>query len=175
VGHIVLFHSVYGSRGVERRAAALLREAGHQVRTPDLYAGATAATLGEGFAIKERIGWDVIEGRARAALADLPSDVVLAGFSMGAGVVGALLPSRPATRAVVLVHGVTAVPGGIPAQVHVADPDPFAPREQWPGGAEVFAYPGAGHFFTDEDLPEHDPVAASLVWRRVLGFLSGPV
>lgn len=36
---IVLFHSVYGFRSLERDAAARLRAAGHEVVTPDLYEG----------------------------------------------------------------------------------------------------------------------------------------
>jgi nucleoside-diphosphate-sugar epimerase len=37
---------------------------------------------------------------------------------------------------------------------------------------EVFTYPGAGHFYTDADLPDHDEQATALTWQRILPFLS---
>jgi dienelactone hydrolase len=39
--------------------------------------------------------------------------------------------------------------------------------------AELHLYPGDRHLFTDSSLPDHDPAAAALVMRRVLGFLDG--
>jgi len=43
------------------------------------------------------------------------------------------------------------------------------------GGAAValFTYPGAGHFFTDPDVPEYHAEAAELAWRRSIAFLQG--
>lgn len=174
---IVLFHSVYGLGAAEASAAARLRAAGHDVTTPDLYAGEVATTVADGFAIKDRIGWDLITRRARAAVRDLPARTVLAGFSMGAGVVQELLPHRPDAAGVVLLHGLAELRAGLPVQLHVADPDPVAPPEAvvaWQAatpGAQVFTYPGAGHFYTAADLPDHDEQAATLTWRRVLAFL----
>ena len=86
VTHIALFHSVYGQRPAVLAAAERLRAAGHKVVTPDLYAGQAAATVDEGFALSDRIGWAAIMQRARDAARDLPDDAVLAGFSMGARV-----------------------------------------------------------------------------------------
>src|SRR5437763_1858557 len=105
---------------------------GHEVLTPDLYAGQTASTLDEGFRLKDhRIGWATIEQRAHQAVHDLPADTVLAGISIGAGVVSTLLPHRPDTAGVLLLHGLAAIPptarGGLPVQLHVADADEFAP------------------------------------------------
>ncbi|MCU1683974.1 MAG: hypothetical protein JWQ81_4713 [Amycolatopsis sp.] len=182
---VVLFHSVLGLRPVEIRAAGRLRAAGHTVSTPDLYAGQVATTLEEGFELKDRIGWATIVRRAQDAMDSLPDSTVLAGFSMGAGVVDSLLPRRPDTAGVLLLHGLATIPGaaraGLPAQLHVADPDPFArPADvaAWraaAGGArataQVFTYPGAGHFYLDADLPDHDGQAAALTWQRILTFL----
>jgi dienelactone hydrolase len=36
---------------------------------------------------------------------------------------------------------------------------------------EVHRYPGAGHLFTDPDLPDYDETSAEQTWRTVLGFL----
>jgi len=186
VADIVVFHSVLGLRPVERGFADRLREAGHHVGTPDLYGGRTASTLDEGFALKDAIGWETIVGRARDAVRDLPAETVLVGVSMGAGVVQEVLPGRPHTAGVLLLHALGALPAsiraGLPVQVHVADPDPIAPPAQvvaWReaaarAGAEarVFTYPGIGHFYTDADGPDHDEPAAVRTRRRVLDFLS---
>jgi dienelactone hydrolase len=185
VTDIALFHSVLGLRPVELSFADRLRDAGHRVTTPDLYAGSTAATIEEGFELKDTVGWPAIVGRAREAVRDLPADTVLVGVSMGAGVVQEVLPDRPHTGGVLLLHAVGALPAsvraGLPAQVHVADPDPIAPPAQvaaWltaatrsGADAEVFRYPGIGHFYTDADGPDHDEPAASLTWRRALDFV----
>jgi hypothetical protein len=40
------------------------------------------------------------------------------------------------------------------------------------GKGELFLCPGAGHLFTDPDLPDHDEIAAALVRRRTLDFLA---
>ena len=77
------------------------------------------------------VGWPTIERRARAAVSELPAETVLAGISMGAGVVHTLLPSRPHTVGVLLLHGVAGIPttarAGLPVQLHIAERDPFAP------------------------------------------------
>jgi dienelactone hydrolase len=186
VAKIVLFHSMLGLRPVEVHAADQLRAAGHEVATPDLYAGQTASTFDGGFELKDhRIGWATIEQRARQAIQDLPADTVLAGISMGAGVVSTLLPHRPHTAGVLLLHGLAPIPAnvraGLPVQLHVADADEFAPPADvsaWievatRAGADpqVFTYQHAGHFFTDASLPDHNAQATTLMWQRVLDFL----
>ncbi|MEV0720080.1 dienelactone hydrolase family protein [Asanoa sp. NPDC050611] len=185
MAHVALFHSVLGLRRVERLAAERLRRAGHAVVTPDLFAGKTADSLEHGFRLVDGIGWAVVIDRARSALADMPNDTVLAGASMGVGVVADLWPERPDTAGVLMLHAATDLPAsvrpGLRAQLHAAEPDDFAPPERVAGlrraareagvDLEVFRYPGAGHFFTDGDLPDHDPAAAELTWRRVLDFL----
>jgi dienelactone hydrolase len=39
MAHVVMFHSAYGLREAELTAAERLRAAGHDVLTPDMYAG----------------------------------------------------------------------------------------------------------------------------------------
>lgn len=183
---IVLFHSMLGLRPVEARAAERLRAVGHEVITPDLYAGQTASTLDEGFQLKDhKVGWTTIEERAQQAVRNLPADTVLAGISMGAGVVSTLLPHRPETAGVLLLHGLAPIPAnaraGLPIQLHVAETDEFAPPAEvaaWTEAArragadpQVFTYQQAGHFFTDASLPDHNAEATSLTWQRALDFL----
>lgn len=182
---VALFHSVFGLRPAVHTAADRMRAAGHTVVTPDLYGEPPVGTLAEGFALAERIGFATIVERARAAVRDLPATAVLAGFSMGAGVVDALLPDRPDTAGVLLFAGAGDFHGvrpGLRAQLHVADPDldflPPADVERWRDGmaaagavVEVYRYPGVGHLWLDEDLSDHDPLAADLTWQRCAEFL----
>lgn len=183
--HVVLLHSVLGLRPVELLAAERLRRAGHDVVAPDLFGGVAANTLDEGFGLLNRVGWDTVTRRARSALEDMPVDTVLAGVSMGAGVVSALLPERTATAGVLLLHATAELPAGsrpgLPLQLHAADPDPFAPPERvaalevaarrYGAALEIFRHPGVGHFYTDPGSPEHDAAAAELTWARVVDFL----
>ncbi|MEV2239673.1 dienelactone hydrolase family protein [Micromonospora sp. NPDC049891] len=185
MGHVVLFHSVYGLRPAVLAAADRLRAAGHRVHSPDLYGVPAVDSVAEGFALLARVGEQTVLDRARAALDGLPPDTVLAGFSMGAGVAGALLAERPDTAGLLLLHGTggspAAVRPGLRVHLHLADPDAYDPpdevdtwqREMTAAGADlvVHRYPGAGHLFTDPTVADHDPVAAELTWDRVLAFL----
>ena len=187
MAHVALFHSVYGLRPAVLAAADRLRAAGHEVHAPDLYGVPAVDTVEEGFALLDRIGRQNVLDRAGAALDGMPPDTVLAGFSMGAGVAGALLAARPDTAGLLLLHGTggspEAVRPGLPVQLHLADPDVYDPpeevvgwqREMTAAGADVVVhrYPGVGHLFTDPTVTDHDPGAADLTWHRVLAFLAG--
>lgn len=174
-----------GLRSAERLAAERLRQAGHEVTTPDLYEGRQATTMAEGYALMGDVSWPVIMGRARDALSGVPAEAVLMGISMGVGVVGALWGERPQAGAVVLLHALAALPAnvrpGLPLQVHAGEADDFAPPHGLAAllssaaeagvAAQVFTYPGVGHFYTDPSLPEHDAHSAELTWQRVLSLL----
>jgi dienelactone hydrolase len=186
VASVVLFHSVYGRRPAVVTAVDQLREAGHTVIAPDLYAGQVTETVDEGFALCDRIGWPAILGRARLALAAMPDETVLAGLSMGAAVAAALLGERPRTAGLLLLHNTggetAAVRPELAVQLHIADPDTYQAAAEvatWgqsmtdAGAAvQVFRYPGAGHLFTDPSLPDHDGPGAALAWQRSLTFLN---
>jgi dienelactone hydrolase len=183
---LALFHSVYGLRPAVLATAERFRALGHEVVAPDLYGVAPADRLDEGFVLADKVGWDAILGRARYALRELPPTTVLAGLSMGAVVVHQLLTERPATAGILLVSGVgggfTEVPGGLRAQLHVADPDdeyaPAAEVDRWTArmtsaeaSFEVYRYPGVGHLWTDAGLCDFDGPANDLVWNRCAEFL----
>jgi dienelactone hydrolase len=181
---------MFGLRPVERAAAERLRAAGHRVVVPDLFAGNVVGggrppTVEDGFALMEGVGWETIVARARAAVRDLPASTVLCGLSMGAGVVGSVWPSRLDAAGAILLHAPAAVPDGVrpgtPVQVHIAAGDPFAPADQLAAfhdsavlagaDAALYTYPGAGHLFTDPELPDYDRRAADRTWRRVCALL----
>ena len=183
---IVLFHSAYGLRPAVHTAADRLRAAGHEVHVPDLYDGRTADDIEEGLRIREEIGRDELLRRAVAAAAPYSaSGLVYAGFSLGGSVAQTLALGDEKARGLLLLHGTSDLAEdaatGIPVQLHVAEPDPFE-SEDWlnawylgmrRAGAdvEVHRYRGAGHVYTDPDLPDWDEEAAARTWAVALDFL----
>ncbi|MDI3389731.1 dienelactone hydrolase family protein [Streptomyces sp. B-S-A8] len=184
---IMLFHSAQGLRPAVHAAADRLRAAGHEVHVPDLYDGRTADTVEEGMKIKEEIGSDELLRRAVAASAPHSERGLLyAGFSLGGSLAQNLALADEKARGLLLLHGTSDIADGatvddLPVQLHVADPDPFEPHDwlnAWylrmrRAGAdvEVFRYAGAGHLYTDPDLPDFDSEAAEQTWRVALGFV----
>ncbi|MCX5344140.1 dienelactone hydrolase family protein [Streptomyces atratus] len=186
--NIMLFHSTYGLRPAVHAAAARLRAAGHEVQVPDLFEGHTFETVEEGMAFKEEVGKD--ELLRRAVLAAAPySDrgLVYAGFSFGASTAQTLALGDEKARGLLLFHGTSDIAENasvdeLPVQLHVADPDPFETHDwlnSWylqmqrtGADVEVYRYPGAGHLFTDPELPDHDAASAELAWKVALGFLA---
>jgi dienelactone hydrolase len=185
--NIMLFHSVYGLRPAVRAAADRLRAAGHQVWAPDLFDGRTFEEVEEAMAHQEETGRD--ELLKRAVLAAAPYSrrgLVYAGFSLGAAIAQTLALGDERARGLLLLHGTSdlapnASVDGLPVQLHVAEPDPFE-TDDWLGAwylqmgragadVEVYRYPGAGHLYTDPDLPDWDEEAAEATWRVALGFL----
>ncbi|MER6912927.1 dienelactone hydrolase family protein [Streptomyces sp. NPDC000594] len=185
--HIMLFSSVYGLRPAVTAAADRLRAAGHQVWTPDLYEGQVFDDLEEARAYQDEIGPEGLLKRAVAAAAPHSDQgLVYAGFSLGAAVAQNLALGDGKARGLLLLHGTSDIADNasvdeLPVQLHVADPDAFEPHDwltAWylrmtRAGAdvEVHTYPGAGHLYTDPELPDFDAEAAERTWRSALGFL----
>ena len=184
---VVLFHHVQGLTEGMRAFADELRAGGRTVHTPDLFEGARPATIEDGIALVRSIGDEELDARVDRAVADLPADLVYAGFSWGAAAAQRLAQTRPGARGALLYEaclpltGEWAIgpwPDGVPVQIHGMDRDPFfalegdldAARELvetvGPELAELYVYPGDRHLFTDGSLPSYDPEAAALVVRR---------
>ncbi|MFJ3923706.1 dienelactone hydrolase family protein [Streptomyces sp. NPDC090022] len=185
--NIMLFHSTYGLRPAVLAAADRLRAAGHQVQVPDLFEGRTFDTVEDGMAFRDEVGRDELLRRAVLAAAPYSDQgLVYAGFSFGGSVAQHLALADAKARGLLLLHGTADLADDtmldeLPVQLHVADPDPFEPHDwltAWylrmrRAGAdvEVHSYPGAGHLFTDPDLPDYDAEAAEQAWTVALGFL----
>jgi dienelactone hydrolase len=107
---VIIFRCILGLRSVEQDAAKRFRSCGFEVAVPDLYDGKRTESLDEGFQIMAEIGWPVICRRAFKAMEKLPDSTILAGFSMGAGVIACLWGERPQSKAVLLFHGFAKVP-----------------------------------------------------------------
>jgi dienelactone hydrolase len=189
---VVLFHHVQGLTDGISAFADELRAGGHTVHTPDLFNGGRLATIGDGIAHTQSIGDEVLDERADRAVAELPGNLVYAGFSFGAGTAQRLAQTRPGARGALLYEACMPITGewafgpwpeGVPVQIHGMDKDPFfalegdidAARELvetvGPGLAELFVYPGDRHLFADSSLPSYDADAAALLVRRSREFL----
>ena len=182
---VILFHHVQGLNDDVRAFADELRAAGHEVKTPDVFDGRTFATLPEGIAHLQEIGFDTILERGRAAVVGLPTEVVYIGISLGVMPAQLLTQTRPGARGAVFLQSAVPPaafgspwPAAVPAQIHLTERDPevlppnsdleaaraFAGTEE---GVELFLYPGEEHLFFD-----YDDDAAALLKERVLSFVA---
>ncbi|MFJ8042789.1 dienelactone hydrolase family protein [Kitasatospora sp. NPDC096147] len=189
MAQIVLFHSVYGLRPAVHQAAERLRAAGHQVHTPDCFEGRTFEDVEEAMAYKEELGSEELLRRAVSAVAPLlvpEARLVYAGYSLGAALAQNLALADEKALGLLLLHGTSDIredaTTSLPVQLHVAEPDAFEP-EDWlnawylnmtKAGAdvEIHRYRGAGHLFTDPELPDYDAEAAERTWAVALDFLA---
>jgi dienelactone hydrolase len=187
MAEVVLFHHVRGLTDGIRAFAEELRAGGHTVHTPDLFDGERPATIEDGIAFADGIGFEALSRRADRAVAGLPADLVYGGFSMGAAQAQRLAQTRPGARGALLYEGCIPLtgewsfgpwPDGVPVQIHGQDKDPLfaeegdldAARELvatiGPHVGQLFLYPGDRHLFADSSLPSYDKDAAALVVRR---------
>ncbi len=192
MAEVVLFHHVQGLTDGMRAFAEGLGAGGHTVHAVDLFDGERPATIEDGIGYVRTVGAEVLDERVERAVADLPADLVYAGFSWGAASAQRLAQTRPGARAALLyesclpVTGEWAVgpwPDGVRVQIHGMDRDPFfalegdldAARELvdtvGPGLAELFVYPGDRHLFADSSLPSYDAETTTLVLQRSRALL----
>jgi dienelactone hydrolase len=187
---ILLFHSVLGPRPGVADAADRLRSAGHTVHTPDFFGGRTFDDYPPAFEFVESLGGiPALLARTRQVAADLPPDLVYAGFSLGGVSAELLAATRPGARGLILLHAaipveafeVPAWPAGVPVQAHYGTGDPFREQPELEdferavraSGSpfELFDYPVSGHLFTDRTLAgEYDEPSAELLFTRLLAF-----
>jgi dienelactone hydrolase len=191
VADVLLFHHAQGLTPGVVAFADELRAAGHTVHTPDLFDGRTFASIPDGMAFIQESGFDDLRARGVRTAADLPSELVYAGFSFGVTIAQELAQTRPGARGALLFYSAVPItgewafgpwPDGVPVQIHGMDNDPYfvgegdidAAREivATVDDAELFLYPGDQHYFADSSLPSYDPAATALLTGRVLEFLA---
>lgn len=187
---VALFHSVLGVRPGINDAGRRLTAAGHDVTIVDQYDGRVFDDYETAGDFATGIGYPVLMNAAVEAVADLPDGFIAVGFSNGGGMAEYVASRRDlggvvmASGALGLVElGLESWPRGLPAQIHYAVDDPFR-NQEWIDSVlaavresgspvEMFDYPGAGHLFADESLPEeYDRDNAELFWGRVIDFCS---
>jgi dienelactone hydrolase len=186
VAELLLFHHAHGQTTGFLAFADELRAAGHVVHAPDLYDGRTFSDLDDGVGYAKQVGFDTIGERGRLAADGLPSELVYAGFSLGALPAQMLAQTRPGAKGALLFSAAFPAsefggswPPGVPLQIHMMERDEWAVEDlpaarelvETTEGAELFLYPGDRHLFMDSSLPDYDRGAANLLEQRVLAFL----
>ncbi|MEU2860059.1 dienelactone hydrolase family protein [Streptomyces mirabilis] len=191
MAEVLLFHHAQGLTPGVHAFAESLRGAGHAVHVPDLYEGRVFENLEEGAAHAQGIGFGTLVERGRAAAAELPAELVYAGFSLGVLPAQYLAQTRTGAKGALLFHSCVPAsefggdwPRQVPVQIHGMEADEYfvdegdldaarALVESAPDAAELFLYPGKQHLFADNSLPSYDEHAATLLTRCVLAFLDG--
>ena len=184
---VLLLHHALGLTDGVLAFAETLRSARCTVHVPDLYDGLRFDDLDEGVAHAESIGWQEIIRMGRAAAEDLPTDIVVMGFSLGALPAQSIAQTRAGTRGAVLFHAGEPTaefgapwPEGVPLQVHASEEDPWVDVEvltalvaeaEAVGAGELFLYPGSAHLFADASLDGFEPGPARDLRTRTLAFL----
>ena len=192
MAEVVLLHHVQGLTDGVLTFADALRAGRHIVHTPDFFQGVRPSSIEEGVEHVQNVGDDEVNQRVAGVVAELPDDVVYAGFSLGGALAQHLAQTHPGARGALLYEACMPVtgdwaigpwPDGVPVQIHGMDEDPFfalegdidAARELvrlvGPDIAELFVYPGDAHLFTDSSLPSYDAGATALVLERSMQFL----
>ena len=190
MAEVLLFHHAQGLTAGIHAFADELRAAAHTVHTPDLFDGRTFASIDEGMAHVEQVGFDNLLERGVRAADDLANELVYAGMSLGEMAAQKLAQTRPGARGALLFYSAIPITGewafgpwpqGVPVQIHGMDNDPIfvgegdieAAREIVAAAedGELFLYPGDQHYFADSSLPSYDADATALLTRRVLAFL----
>jgi len=182
---ILLFHHAQGRTKGFLAFADWLRASGYAVHAPDLYEGATFATVDEGVANAQKVGFEEIIRRGVAAAESLPTDLVYAGFSLGVLPAQKLTETRPGARGALFYHGCIPQPSfgpwpaGVPVEIHMMENDKWLEEdldaakamERDVPNAKLWLYPGSGHLFADSSSPDYDEAAAALLRERTLAFL----
>ncbi|MEA2508401.1 MAG: hypothetical protein QOG21_483 [Actinomycetota bacterium] len=183
---VLLFHHAQGQTTGFLAFADQLRDAGHTVHAPDLYDGHTFDDLTEGVAYAKHVGFPEIIRRGSTEAADLPADIVYAGFSLGVLPAQSLAQTRHGARGALFYSGClppsefdSPWPAGVPVQVHMMDADEWSDEDRVAAkqlvdevdDAKLFLYPGSSHLFADSSLSDYDEDAAALLTERTLAFL----
>jgi carboxymethylenebutenolidase len=192
---VLLLHAWWGLTSPFRAACDRLAAAGFVVFAPDLYGGETATTIPEAEKMvrREQGESELRYGRVTGGLAylrGLPevqgAKIGLVGFSMGASWANKLASEQPdIVAAVTIFYDDWDLQPGIQAPVigHYGDQDEFADAAavdaltaQWQSvvpSAIMYRYPGAHHWFVEENQPDYyDAEATELAWSRTIAFLS---
>jgi dienelactone hydrolase len=203
--HVVVLHHALGLTDGVRRFADRLRSnaadaadaegtagaAGSMVRevhTPDLFDGATFATVEEGVAHAERLGMSELITRGVGAVPAGPAPLVVVGLSLGVLAAQTVAQQRSGVLGAVLVSACLphrsigdGWPTGVPVAVHASEHDPwFVDGGDLAAAQELVAstrdatltlHPGSAHLFVDDTQPGFDPVATAAVVAAVKAML----
>jgi len=191
---VLVIHAWWGLNAFFRSVCDRLADEGFVALAPDLFEGRVASTIPQARKLRARPKKEPTTKtllRAIERLQGLPqvqgSSIGVIGFSMGGHWALWLAAHRPELRlkAVTTFYGARAGDyRASPAafQGHFAERDPWVSDsalkklrqslEQAPRGAELYVYPGTGHWFCESDRQDaYDQQAAELAWKRTRTFL----
>jgi carboxymethylenebutenolidase len=189
---VLVLHAWWGLKPFFKQLCDRLAEQGFIVIAPDLRNGQIAKTIDEAKALMEKSD-DQFTGDTIMAARDYllamanrkGAKIGVLGFSMGAAwsmVVATRDPDK--IGATVLFYGTVGEDfKRVKSKVmgHFSDKDewePFNEVQKMAGDMKtagvdftLHVYPGAAHWFVEDDRPEYDSAAASLAWERTFRFL----
>ena len=185
---LLVLHAWWGFKPFIKQVCDRLAAEGFTALAPDLYQGRTAQTVEEAEALLKLRDSELMEETLQAAMRKLGSitegKLGAMGFSMGASWALLTAANEPEVAAVVLFYGTEGVDfKEVKADVqgHFAEMDPYEPLEgvrameadMKAAGlqADFHIYPGAHHWFMEQDRPEYDRAQAQAAWRRTIDFL----
>ncbi|MBT8214871.1 MAG: dienelactone hydrolase family protein [Acidimicrobiia bacterium] len=188
MAHVLVVHHVQGLTDGVAAFCSRLRDAGHEVSAPDLFDGQVFDTIEAGLSHVESVGFQAILESVDRAAAEIPVDLVYAGFSLGAMAAHRLSQTRPGARGALLYHhGDVPIetfgnewPEGVDVQIHIAErdefreegvPEAFVAKAAEVARADLFLYPGSSHLFMDSSLDGYDRASSELAIERTLEFL----
>ena len=186
---ILVLHAWWGLKPFFKQFCDRLAEQGFTVLAPDLRDGQIAKTIEEAKELMKKSDGQLAGDTVMAAKDHLreivKGKIGVVGFSMGGAWALVIASSNPEQiAAMVLFYGNEGVDyGKITSKVmgHYSENDEWEPNEYVDNAFAEFKkagvdatrhiYPGAAHWFMEDDRPEYDPVSAQLAWDRTIEFL----
>ena len=189
---VILLHAWWGLTDFFKATADRLANEGFVVLAPDLYHGATAATIEEAAKLSDGLDMgaavELIKESAdflAVHAAVTGSELGIIGFSLGAGYAVWMSNLLPDTIGAVVLFYDAYCPDLSAAkaafQGHYAETDAYCPREdvekleatlnQLNLEANFFVYSGTTHWFFEADRPAYHPESARLAWEWTVKFL----
>jgi carboxymethylenebutenolidase len=191
---VLLLHAWWGLNTDVHALAERLATAGFTVAAPDLFRGEVAGTVDEAERLSSSADDAFIEKAVTAALDTVLQEtgsagpVAVIGFSFGAAWAIWLSAQRADVDRVVLYYGTWVGPilaeSKSPILGHFAENDPYEDADTVAAlqkicseagrTAEVYTYPGTGHWFAEPSQAAYVAHAADLAFGRTVEFLSRP-
>ena len=189
---VLVLHAWWGLNPFFRGLCDRLAQAGFIALAPDLYHGAIATTVPEAEKLRSKLKREAVMQAINQAAGELSSicgpenpRIGLTGFSLG-GYWALWLADQPGSpvTATVIFYGTRS---GSFADTQSAFQFHFAERDDYVSAsgiktvqkslkaagrtAEFYTYPGAGHWFFENDRPDaYNAPAAELAWQRSTTF-----
>jgi carboxymethylenebutenolidase len=185
---ILVLHAWWGLNDFFKLTCDRLAKQGYVVFAPDLHLGKQALTIEEASYLVETQDVPAVTATAAAATQFLQShpavtgsQLGLLGFSMGAAYALILDEQQPSVfSSIALVYGMAGAnlaASQARFQCHFAEIDDYESLDEAKkmsfSNAEIFIYPGVGHWFFEEDRPDaYNMEAARLAWQRMIEFFN---